>query len=229
MNAVSEIIDRGWREKGIEARSLSPAAIKKLREIVGRYVQFRVFWDQFLSNGEIAELQKIVKSAQRLLNHLSALDIQGGAEHDEAPMLWLLLGSTTSLEKSSNPNFLEWRATLENIANLTVASPRVKVTDGNNYQVPQQIRARLRSELQHGLDTWWKSETGLSIAKDITKAEAFNLFLQCIFGRMSISNPPGATETSIANARRDYIDHVDINRKAAKLSESIRRSVSYTL
>jgi hypothetical protein len=50
------------------------------------------------------------------------------------------------------------------------------------------------------LDGWWVKNAGL--AKDVDELTAYQLFLAEIFGRMTITDPPGSSSTAVKAARR---------------------------
>lgn len=224
VDEARKTISDGWIAAKKKERVISDAQINCLKHIVARYIHMRVYWDEFLNEGEATKLLGVAAAARNLIKKLRTLESSDGDEKD-ASLLWYLLGSHAGDFASNDDEYRLFLENLEALSAIAIKSPRIKSDKrlkiskslGIKAQTSEteivsrvqrsgspRLAAGLRGELQGSLDDWWTRVTKLSISKTLEKSPAYAKFLKDIYGRIRLTNPPGDSETAIANARRAY-------------------------
>lgn len=213
LEEVRRIIDEGRDARKKPKTTLTPGQIESLEAIIARYIKTRVDWDGFLNKGDADVLDDVRKKAQKLLTALEKL--QREPETQRRRPGWYVelklseaVGGVPSWDciseayEQGRRELAELEKRLSTLTAIEVKSPQLENTRGTSGW-PSPTEAGARPELQAGIDCWWTEVTQLSKAKQPDEAPAFHEFLNEIFGRINLTAPPRASETAIANARRD--------------------------
>ena len=217
--AVTTIIKEGRQARGLEHKPLTQVQVAQLEHILAKYIKTRVDWDGFLNKGDRDALKRVRHAADMLLKALGAKALEAieessgardGSRSDESlgardgsrrPLRWYLEQLLT--EEGSSLELDRLEKLLRTLVDADIRSPRLEEETGRSVASPLPPAKWARAVLQEDVDFWWRSTTGLSVAQKAYKAPAFVHFLEEVFSRIKLSNPPGWAEGAIAEARRE--------------------------